>query len=89
MEYTQQYSADTVVFDKDMPIISIGKHAVIYIENGVIDERETEIMSVRWRVSNFNYQIPAEGQRDISPCPEMLCFFHSSGRVEFVKEKEL
>ena len=46
MEYIQQYSSDMVVFDKDMPIISTGKHAIIYIKNVIIDEREVEMMSV-------------------------------------------
>ena len=64
--------AKDIVFDKDTPIFSTGKHAIIYIKNGVIDERETEMMTVRWRVFNFNYQIPAEEQRNILPCPK--CF---------------
>ena len=62
-----------IVFDKDTPIFSTGKHAIIYIKNGVIDERETEMMSVRWRVFNFNCQIPTEERRDILPCPNRIC----------------
>ena len=79
MEYIQQYSSDTVVFDKDTLIISTGKHAIIYIKNGVIDKSETEMWSVQWWVFNFNCQIPTEEQRDISPCravPCPKCFFH-------------
>ena len=57
--------AKDIVFDKDTPIFRTGKHPIIYIKNGVINERETEMMSVRWWVFNFNYQIPAEQQRDI------------------------
>ena len=64
--------AKDIVFQNDTPIFSTGKHSIIYIKNGVIDERETEMMSVRWRVFNFSYQIPAEQQIDIPPCPK--CF---------------
>lgn len=75
MEYMQQYSSDTVVFDKNTQIISIGKHAIMYIMNSVIDESETEIVSMRWWVSNFSYQIPAEEQRDISPYTKCFASF--------------
>ena len=66
------YTKD-IVFDKDTPIFSTGKHAIVYIKNVVIDKRETEMMSVIWRVFNFNYQIPTEEQRDILPCPNRIC----------------
>ena len=57
--------AKDIVFDNNTSIFRTGKHPIIYIKNGVIDKRETEMMSVRWWVFNFNYQIPAEQQRDI------------------------
>ena len=57
--------AKDIVFDKDTSIFRTGKHPIIYIKNGVIDKRETEMMSVRWWVFNFNYQIPEEEQTDI------------------------
>ena len=69
----ETHYAKDIVFDKDTPIFSTGKHAIVYIKNGVIDEKETEIMSVIWRVFNFNYQIPTEEQRDILPCPNRIC----------------
>ena len=64
--------AKDIAFEKDTPIFCTGKYPIVFIKNGVIDERETEMMTVRWRVFNFNYQIPAERQRDIPACPK--CF---------------
>ena len=88
MEYIQQYSPDTVLFDRDTPIFSTGKPAIFYIKNGVVDEKETEMTSV---ISNFNCPIPVEEQRDISPCPKsfasFILFFYSGGRIELAKER--
>jgi len=42
------------------------------IRGGVVDERETEMMSVRWRHFSLFYQVPAESQQQITPCP--VCF---------------
>ncbi|KAK3731606.1 hypothetical protein QZH41_004850 [Actinostola sp. cb2023] len=41
-------------------------------QNGAIDERESEMMSVRWKVYRFNYQIPPQDQKSIVSCPK--CF---------------
>ena len=43
-------------------------------------ERETEMMSVRWRVFEFSRKIPQEEQKDLPPCP--LCF----GELVFLDE---
>ena len=65
------YARD-IVFESDTPIFCTTKVPFVFIKNGVIDERETEMMSVRWRVFNFNYQIPPEEQFEIRPCAK--CF---------------
>ena len=39
----------------------------MYIKNGLVDERETEMMNVPWRIFYFNFQIPREQQREIPP----------------------
>lgn len=59
-------------FDMDTPIFSTSKNALVYIKNGMIDERETEMMRVRWTVIQLNYQIPRDQQRDVPSCPR--CF---------------
>ena len=44
----------------------------VYVKGGVVDERETEMMAVRWKMFNFNRQIPQDEQREIKPCA--ACF---------------
>ena len=66
-----QYSND-VCIDTDITIVATSKEPIVYHgRNGRIDERETEMMAVRWRVFELNKKIPEE-QKGISPCPH--CF---------------
>ena len=37
--------AKDVVRDKDTPIFANGKHTLVYIKNGYIDEKETKMMA--------------------------------------------
>ena len=64
--------AHDIVFDKDTPIFSTSKHQLVYVKGGIVDERETEMMAVRWKIFNFNRQIPQEEQREVAPCA--ACF---------------
>ena len=64
------YSKD-IVFEKDAPVFCMGKQLFIYIENGVIDQRETE-MSVRWKIFQFNVQIEQNDEKEIPQCAR--CF---------------
>lgn len=57
---------------KDTPIFCTSKRPLIFIKNGVVDDRETEMMAVRWNVVSFNYQIPQDEQRNVLPC--VRCF---------------
>ena len=41
------------------------KQPFINIKNGVIDQRETEMMSVRWKIFQFNVQIEQNDQKEI------------------------
>ena len=63
------YARD-IVFDKDTPIFCTGKQPIIYIKNGVIDEQETEMMAVRWKVFHFNVRIEEQNQKEIPKCPK-------------------
>ncbi len=60
--------AKEITFTADTPIFCTGKHPLMYIKNGVIDERETEMMAVSFKVFYFNYQILQARQREIPPC---------------------
>ena len=64
--------ARNIIFEKDMPIFCTGKQPFIYIKNGVINQRETEKMSVRWKIFHVNVQIEQNVQKEIPKCPK--CF---------------
>ena len=64
--------AQDIVFDKDTPIFCTSKSEIISLRNGVVDDRETEMMAVRWRVFSLHAQILQEEQVIIESCPK--CF---------------
>ena len=68
----KSHFAKDTVFDSDTPILATSKHQLVFVKNGAIDERETEMMTVRWKVFNFNRQIPQAEQQEVTACP--TCF---------------
>ena len=64
--------ARDIVLSKDTPIFATSKSEIIFIKNGIIDQRETEMMAVRWKVMKFSHQFSMERQREIPPCAR--CF---------------
>ena len=50
--------AKHIVFETDTPTFCTDKHELVFIKGGCIDERETEMMRVRWKIFNFFSQIP-------------------------------
>ena len=60
---------------RDTPIFCTTKRPLLYVKNGVIDDRETDMMAVRWKMFEFKYQIPEESQRRIEPCPSCFAKF--------------
>ncbi len=74
------YTRD-IVFDKDTPVFATGQHSLVYVRSGQVDERGTEMMSVRRRIFNFFYQIPSTDQKVIPPCPTFFAgvIFENAG----------
>ena len=66
--------AKDLVLDKDTPIFCTSSTRIRYVSQGAINERETEMMEVRWKVFSFYKQIPEGRQREITPCG--TCFAH-------------
>ena len=56
----------------DTPIFCTAKEEISFVRAGVLDERETEMMRVRWRVFAFSSQITEAEQLQVPPCPR--CF---------------
>ena len=49
-----------ILFQGDTPIFCTSKDELSYVRGGVVDDRETQMMKVRWRVFNLFHQIPEE-----------------------------
>ena len=64
--------AQDIVFEKDTPIFCTSKSEIVAIKGGVVDDIETQMMSVRWRVFTLYAQIPESEQVVLSPCGK--CF---------------
>lgn len=50
----KSHFAKDIIFDNDTPIFCTGKQEIILVKGGNIDERESEMMRVRWHVFRFN-----------------------------------
>ena len=64
--------AKGIVFEKDTPIFCTRKQPIIFIKNGVIDQRETDMMALRWKIFHFNVCIAEQNQEEIRKCAK--CF---------------
>eukprot|EP00795_Rhopilema_esculentum_P007993 gene7993-biopygen1700 len=60
------YSKD-IEFTRDTPVFATAKAPISFIKGSVMDDRETEMMSVRWRIFTFRHQFSLEEQKTVSP----------------------
>ena len=65
--------AKDIIFERDTPIFARNKEPVVFMgKRGCIDDRETEMMTARWKVFTFSHQIPQSSQKEM-PCGKR-CF---------------
>ena len=64
-----------IVFEKDTPMFCTSKSEIVSIKEGVVDEMETHMMSVRCRVFCMYAQIPELEQIILSPCGKCFAKF--------------
>ena len=64
-----------IEFTADTPIFCTTKHDLVYVKGGVVDERETEMMAVRWHSFHFRRQIPQNEQLAIPSCARCFAEF--------------
>ena len=43
------YSKD-IVFNQNTPIFATGKNFIVFMKNGIVGEKETEMMIVQWKI---------------------------------------
>ena len=61
-----------IEFTRDTPIFCTSKEELSFMRGGVLDERESQMMRVRWKVFALQSPIPKEEQRITPNCPQ--CF---------------
>ena len=67
-----QFASD-VMIKKDTPVFAMSKSQIRYVGKfNAVDDQETEIMDIRWKVFEFKYQIPETEQKRVPPC--VRCF---------------
>ena len=64
--------AQDIAFEKDTPIFCTSKSEIVLIKGGVVDDIETQMVSVRWQVYSPYAQVPEPEQVILSPCGK--CF---------------
>ena len=65
-----------------IPFFATSKEPIQFSKFNVIDQKETDMMSSRWRTFNFTYQIPAKEMISMEPCPACFCNLVLEGSVE-------
>ena len=60
--------ARDIEFTCDTPVFATSKSSIVFIKGSTIDERETEMMDVRWRTFHFFHQIPISSQKTVTLC---------------------
>lgn len=68
------YSKD-ILIDSDVPIFCTSAKEILMIKNGVVMERENEMMEVRWKHFKLFSQIPPAEQRTLQPCGHCFAAF--------------
>ena len=61
------YNQD-IEFSKDTPIFATSKAPISFIKGSMTDDRETEMMAVRWRTFKFRHQFDINCQRTVPSC---------------------
>ena len=69
----KSHFAKDILFDRDTPIFATSKEPIEFVgKRGAVDEKETEMMNVRWNIFSFKHQISKKDQKDLLPCAR--CF---------------
>ena len=71
----KSYISKDLEFTRHTPIFCTTKHDLVYVKGGAIDERETEMMAVRWHSFQFQRQIREAEQLSIPSCARCFAEF--------------
>ena len=73
--------SEAILFQKDTPIFAPAKAPITFVKNGLLDERETEMMTVRWRIFTFRNEIPLDKRKVVHLCGHCFASLLLSYRV--------
>ena len=77
-----QFATD-VCINTDIPIFATSKAKIEFVgKHNARDDRETEMMDVRWKIFEFHHRIPQEDQKNIIPCPRCFAELVSLGNSD-------
>ena len=62
-----------IEFTRDTPIFYTSKEELSFVHGGVLDEPESQMMRVCWKVFALQSPIPEEEQRITPNCPKFFC----------------
>ena len=75
MQSSKSHFPKDIVFCADTLFFCTSKHELIFIKGACIDEKETKMTRVRWRIFSFFSQIPENEQRNVHPCARCFAKF--------------
>ena len=64
--------SEDIEFTRDTPIFCISKEELSFVRGGVLDERESQMMRVRWKVSPYRAQFPRKSNELPLTAPTVL-----------------
>ena len=64
----KSHFSEDILLDADTPVFATSKHRLAYVRDGTVDQRKTEMMSVRWNVFTLTQQISEDRQIEMKPC---------------------
>ena len=65
------YNQD-IEFSKDTPIFATAKAPILFVKASMIDNRETAMITVQWRIFTFRHQFDIHSQKAVTSCA--YCF---------------
>ena len=64
----KSHYAKDIFLERDTPIFATSSERISLVKGGMLLDKETEMMSVRWHVFDFTHQIPSTDQTEVVCC---------------------
>ena len=71
----KSFASKDIEFNKDTPFFATSDAPIVLIKGGNIDQANTQMMAVRWRLFNLWRPIPEQNQKRLPPCSRCFARF--------------